>query len=324
MYGGTERFQTDPNWKDLLQFFEYFHGDNGAGLGASHQTGWTGLVARVIQARGYLRPEDLLSTALRGNLVYRESGDMSRWSADTVIYELNTAAWLHDVGRRAGRSGPATLTDVPRDEWDAGDSARSRHRVADGRVGAQPSGRTTGAGPRPITWRRSTPRCPISRTSDVIGSAYCIRRYEVDPQFGGRQMALLPRVQRLAERGVRLLVDFVPNHVAPDHPWLTDHPEYFVQGNTRDLDSDPAGFLAVGDSVIACGRDPFFPPWPDVAQLNGSRRGCDKRRPTRCSTSPTRPTGCAATWRCCCSTRCSRGRGEIMSVARQNRSTGLR
>jgi hypothetical protein len=71
VYGGTERFQSDPNWKDLPQFFEYFHGDNGAGLGAAHQTGWTGLVARVIQARGYLRPEDLLSTALRGNLVYR-------------------------------------------------------------------------------------------------------------------------------------------------------------------------------------------------------------------------------------------------------------
>ena len=69
MYGGTERFQTDPNWQDLLLFYEYFHGDNGAGLGASHQTGWTGLVARVIQVRGYLRPEDLLATGLRGNLV---------------------------------------------------------------------------------------------------------------------------------------------------------------------------------------------------------------------------------------------------------------
>jgi hypothetical protein len=71
VYGGSERFQTDPNWKDLPQFSEYFHGDNGAGLGASHQTGWTGLVARVIQVRGYLQPEDLLSSALRGNLVYQ-------------------------------------------------------------------------------------------------------------------------------------------------------------------------------------------------------------------------------------------------------------
>jgi hypothetical protein len=71
LYGGTERFQTDPLWKDLLVFNEYFHGDNGAGLGASHQTGWTGLVARIIQVLGYLRPEDLLSAALAGNLVYK-------------------------------------------------------------------------------------------------------------------------------------------------------------------------------------------------------------------------------------------------------------
>jgi hypothetical protein len=49
VYGGTERFQTDPHWRDLMQFYEYFHGENGAGLGASHQTGWTGLVANYIQ-----------------------------------------------------------------------------------------------------------------------------------------------------------------------------------------------------------------------------------------------------------------------------------
>jgi Mannosylglycerate hydrolase MGH1-like glycoside hydrolase domain len=71
MYGGTERFQTDPLWKDLLLFNEYFHGDNGAGLGASHQTGWTGVVARIVQVLGYLRPEDLLSSALAGHLVYK-------------------------------------------------------------------------------------------------------------------------------------------------------------------------------------------------------------------------------------------------------------
>jgi hypothetical protein len=48
VYGGTEKFQTDPHWRDNILFFEYFHGDNGAGLGASHQTGWTGLVAKYI------------------------------------------------------------------------------------------------------------------------------------------------------------------------------------------------------------------------------------------------------------------------------------
>jgi hypothetical protein len=54
VYGGTEKFQTDPHWRDYILFYEYFHGDNGAGLGASHQTGWTGLVAKTIQLFGLL------------------------------------------------------------------------------------------------------------------------------------------------------------------------------------------------------------------------------------------------------------------------------
>lgn len=52
VYGGAEKFQTDPHWQDLILFYEYFHGDNGAGIGASHQTGWTGLVAKLIQQLG--------------------------------------------------------------------------------------------------------------------------------------------------------------------------------------------------------------------------------------------------------------------------------
>jgi hypothetical protein len=60
-YGGTEKFQSDPHWRDHILFYEYFHGDNGAGLGASHQTGWTGLVAKIIQLFGLLDPEKALA-----------------------------------------------------------------------------------------------------------------------------------------------------------------------------------------------------------------------------------------------------------------------
>ena len=60
VYGGTKVFQEDPHWRDLILFYEYFHGDNGAGLGASHQTGWTGLVARLIQSMGQLDPATVL------------------------------------------------------------------------------------------------------------------------------------------------------------------------------------------------------------------------------------------------------------------------
>jgi hypothetical protein len=60
VYGGSEKFQSDPHWRDYILFYEYFHGDNGAGLGASHQTGWTGLVAKLIQLYGFVDPKRLL------------------------------------------------------------------------------------------------------------------------------------------------------------------------------------------------------------------------------------------------------------------------
>jgi hypothetical protein len=60
VYGGTAKFQDDPHWRDLILFYEYFHGDNGAGLGASHQTGWTGLVALMLDVFGRLDPKTAL------------------------------------------------------------------------------------------------------------------------------------------------------------------------------------------------------------------------------------------------------------------------
>jgi len=72
VYGGTEKFQSDPHWRDHILFYEYFHGDNGAGLGASHQTGWTGLVAKIIQMNGILDAKRALEVgkkaAFRGEL----------------------------------------------------------------------------------------------------------------------------------------------------------------------------------------------------------------------------------------------------------------
>jgi hypothetical protein len=72
VYGGTKRFQDDPHWRDHLLFFEYFHGDNGAGLGASHQTGWTGLVGKMIQLYGTLDMEKFLETGRRAQPAARE------------------------------------------------------------------------------------------------------------------------------------------------------------------------------------------------------------------------------------------------------------
>jgi hypothetical protein len=65
VYGGTEKFRSDPQWKDYILFYEYFHGDNGAGLGASHQTGWTGLVAKLIELFGRREAQPFLDTEIR-------------------------------------------------------------------------------------------------------------------------------------------------------------------------------------------------------------------------------------------------------------------
>jgi len=73
VYGGTEKFQSDPNWRDHVLFYEYFHGDNGAGLGASHQTGWTGLVALLIQVYGLIDSKRALEGGLRGGFKDRAS-----------------------------------------------------------------------------------------------------------------------------------------------------------------------------------------------------------------------------------------------------------
>jgi hypothetical protein len=105
--------------------------------------------------------------------------------------------------------------------------------------------------------------------SDVVGSAYCIRDYHVDPHLGGDEGLATARAE-LAARGAKLVLDFVPNHLAHDHPWATTHPERFVAGSPEDLVRDPSGFVEIDGRVLACGRDPFFPAWTDVLQLDAS------------------------------------------------------
>ena len=80
VYGGTKKFQEDPYWKDYILFYEYFHGDNGAGLGASHQTGWTGTIARVLDLFARLTPE----ATLKGAQKYMAEMTREQVAGDTV------------------------------------------------------------------------------------------------------------------------------------------------------------------------------------------------------------------------------------------------
>jgi hypothetical protein len=82
VYGGTEKFQTDPHWKDYILFYEYFHGDNGAGLGASHQTGWTGVVAKLIELFGRLDAHQFLEAGKTGAFKQGEHPESRSVAAD--------------------------------------------------------------------------------------------------------------------------------------------------------------------------------------------------------------------------------------------------
>ena len=189
---------------------------------------------------------------------------MTGWPDRPVIYEVNTAVWLDEMSRAAGR--PVTLASVADAGWDAITPAGADAVWLMGVWERSPAGLAlANANPELLASFRAA--LPDLRPADIIGSPYCVRRYVADDRFGGRDGLAAAR-SALAGRGARLVLDYVPNHVAPDHPWVPGQPEFFVHGNDEDLRADPAAWLAVGGNVLAHGRDPYFPPWPDVVQLN--------------------------------------------------------
>jgi Alpha amylase, catalytic domain len=184
------------------------------------------------------------------------------------LYEINAWAWLEKLSARLGRV--VKLDDVPDAEWDA-IAERGfdivwlmgvwRHSAEARRIElADPTNRALFDGVLP-DW---TPE-------DVIGSDYSIAQYAPDPRLGTWDS--LDRVRnKLRGRGAALFLDFVGNHTALDHPWTLEHPEFYVQGTAEDFQNEPSSFHRVetpkGPAFLALGKDPYFPPWDDVAQLN--------------------------------------------------------
>ena len=119
-------------------------------------------------------------------------------------------------------------------------------------------------------WRREfLEALPDLTDDDICGSPFAIVAYELNTDFGNDET--LPRLrERLRSRGLNLLLDFVPNHSALDHPWTTRHPEFFIPGSTDELAREPHNWyrLPGRDLVLAYGRDPYFPGWLDTLQLN--------------------------------------------------------
>lgn len=186
------------------------------------------------------------------------------WPAIPVIYEVNTAVWLDDLSQAA--SEQLTLADVGADDWAAVTPAGIDAVWLMGVWERSPAGLAI-ADENAELRASFRDALPDLRTADVIGSPYCVRSYVVDARFGGPDGLAVARAA-LADRGVRLILDYVPNHVAPDHPWVTTNPELFIHGDEHDRAADPSAWTTAAGRVLARGRDPYFPPWPDVVQLN--------------------------------------------------------
>jgi hypothetical protein len=184
------------------------------------------------------------------------------------LYQINSRVWLTELSQNLGRR--ATLDDVPDAEldrlaalgfdwiwflsvWQTGPAAQ---QVSRGNAG----------------WRKEFQETlPDLRDDDIAGSGFAIQNYTVHRDLGGA--AALARLrQRLQQRGLKLMLDFVPNHMAPDHPWIDEHPGYFVHGSESDLARAPQNYCRAqtknGPVVLAYGRDPYFDGWPDTLQLN--------------------------------------------------------
>ena len=194
---------------------------------------------------------------------------MGDWPRYPVIYEINTWLWLGELSRKYKR--PVDLATVPRQEWDAIAAHGFDAVWLMGVWERSPAGIDISMRDAGLLedFRRALP--DFSAT-DNVGSPYCVRRYVVDEHLGGRKGLDAARCA-LRQHGQRLILDFVPNHVAPDHPWVASHPEYFIQGSPDDARDDPASFVETGGTVLARGRDPFFPAWQDVLQLNAFQPG---------------------------------------------------
>ena len=178
------------------------------------------------------------------------------------IYEINVLPWLGALSARAGKR--VDLGGVPEETWDSlaaydavwlmGVWQRSPAGVAIAMLNTALTDSFESA-------------LPGYEPADVAGSPYCIRDYVVDDALGG-PFGLAVARRALAHRGVALILDFVPNHVAPDHPWVSKHPERLVTGSQEDLRDQPGGFVEVAGRVVANGKDPYTGAWPDVVQLN--------------------------------------------------------
>ncbi len=188
------------------------------------------------------------------------------------LYQINTRVWLTELSSGLGR--PATLDDIPDAELDrlCAQGFDWIWMLSVWQTG--PAGQQVSRGND--EWRREfEATLPDLREEDIGGSGFAITGYTVHEDLGG-DAALARLRKRLRRRGLRLMLDFVPNHTGLDHPWVEQHPEYYISGTELDRARAPQNYTWArrqrGDVLLAHGRDPYFPGWPDTLQLNYASR----------------------------------------------------
>jgi hypothetical protein len=180
------------------------------------------------------------------------------------LYQINARVWLTQLSRALGR--PATLDDVPDAElerfaklgfdwlwflsvWQTGPEAQAVSR-------SNPA------------WRREFEETlPDLREEDIGGSGFAITGYTAHKGLGG-DAALARLRERMKKQGLKLMLDFVPNHMGLGHPWAKSHPEHFIAGDEEKLAHQPQNYVREAGRIFAYGRDPYFDGWPDTLQLN--------------------------------------------------------
>jgi hypothetical protein len=197
------------------------------------------------------------------------SSNLARYPA---LFQLNTRVRLTALSRKIGRH--ATLDDIRDEDLDRlaamGFDWVWLLSVWQTGLAAQRISRTN------PEWRHEFEHTLADLCDDDIpGSGFAITGYTVHESLGGAD-ALARLRTRLQTRGLRLMLDFVPNHTGPDHPWVEEHPEYYVHGTALDMMRSPANYAWAtrknGNLILAHGRDPYFPGWPDTFQLNYGNR----------------------------------------------------
>lgn len=184
------------------------------------------------------------------------------------LLQINTRFWLQKYSQILGR--PATLDDIPDVEL------RSMADLGLNWIyllGIWQTGQFEAEIARQQPFLQKIAQTLLDETDEnaLCSSFFAISGYQVNLNWGGEQ-ALRRLRDRMKKHGLKLMLDFIPNHTGISHPWAFNHPEYYIQAASYELDRGQQAYKKVttkqGERFLAHGRDPFFPPWTDTFQLN--------------------------------------------------------